>query len=58
LNDLGEAYRNKVGRPQKVKISKREKRKIGIPFYTTESEKETIFDSKLKRIRLGPTLGG
>ena len=41
---LGQAHKNKVGRPRKDKISRlRKKRKIGIPFYTTESEKEALF---------------
>ena len=39
----GQAHKNKVGRPRKDKISRLRKSKIGIPFYTTESEKETIF---------------
>src|SRR5262245_26935418 len=41
---LGQAHKNKVGRPRKDKISRlRKKCKIGIPFYTTESEKEALF---------------
>jgi len=40
---LGQAHKNKVGRPRKDKISRRrKKRKIGIPFYTTESEKDAL----------------
>ena len=43
-SSLGQAHKNKVGRPRKDKISRRrKKRKIGIPFYTTESEKEALF---------------
>ena len=42
-SSLGQAHKNKVGRPRKDKISRRrKKRKIGIPFYTTESEKEAL----------------